>query len=313
MSSTEQQTVQSETVRKRKAFLFPAVATLRFLFALTIFVSTCLVASHSATAQVSEGVEWNKDFKKALSLARETGRPVLIDFQADWCKPCKEMEKSFWPRPEVVAVSKKFVCVSLNYDSNRGEASRYGVDRIPAVIFMDAWGNPITLNFGYGPSASGTLLKIMNALPGDFSPISQWNDVLEKDSDNTEALVKVGHFYSKNGIYALSTSFFKRALKSKDIEADSKAREELMIFVGMNSLKIQDFGEAKKSFEDYLKEFPSGSYVETALVGTFSAQLGKKKFGDAEKTLAQLKAAYPNSQALARAEQQLEQAKTKKD
>ena len=75
----------------------------------------------------AQQVEWNKNFKEASQKARETGKPMLIDFWATWCKPCKMMETSFWPREEVVAASQKFVCVKLDLDSERDLARRYGV------------------------------------------------------------------------------------------------------------------------------------------------------------------------------------------
>ena len=278
---------------------------------LTLLAFAFSLAAGQAAAQ--ERIEWQKDFKKASQLAKETGRPILVDFTASWCKPCQEMERVFWPRPEVVELAKKFVCVSLNFDDRGPEVSRYRVDRIPAVIFAGPWGNMLTQKFGFGSDAPATLSRIMQAVPGDFSPVNDYNAVLERDKDNAEALVKVGDFYRKNGIFHLSTDYLRRALKTKELAADRGAREDILIAVAINYLKLQDNGDAKKSFEEYLKEFPAGKHADTALLGILTTQVNRKKLAEAEKTLELLKAGYPGSPLVERAAAMLQGAKSQKN
>ena len=60
---------------------------------LTAILAVFLLAL-TVSAQ-AEQIVWEKDFKKAQALALETGRPLLLDFTAPWCKPCKMMDESF--------------------------------------------------------------------------------------------------------------------------------------------------------------------------------------------------------------------------
>lgn len=277
---------------------------LRRLTTLALFAFTFCSAADALRA---EGVEWHKDFAAAREIAKRTGKPMLIDFQADWCVPCQAMERSFWPRPEIVALSKKFVCVSLNFDLRGPELSRYQVDRIPAVVFTDSWGNFLASKIGFGNDALSVVPQTMQAIPEDFSALNDYYAVLERDRDNAAALVKVGHFYSATRLIDVSNSYFRRALKAKGLAADLKARESVLIAVGINHLKLKDYDEARKTFETSLKEFPEGAQGDTALLGIITAQLNKKKPAEAAKTFEQLKAGYSSSPAVRQAEQLLQQ------
>lgn len=60
--------------------------------------------------------------------------PVVVDFWAPWCKPCKAIEPSL--HEIVAATDGRLRLVKLDIDSNLGTPSRYGVLSIPTVILF---------------------------------------------------------------------------------------------------------------------------------------------------------------------------------
>jgi thioredoxin 1 len=76
-------------------------------------------------------------------------KPVLVDFWAEWCPPCKAMSPTIDALADEMAQTVKIV--KLDVDSNPGITVQYNVRSMPTLmIFKD--GQPVDMKVGAGQS-----------------------------------------------------------------------------------------------------------------------------------------------------------------
>jgi thiol:disulfide interchange protein DsbD len=84
------------------------------------------------------------DLNRELDKAKAAGKPVMLDFYADWCTYCKVMEQEIFPNPKVQAALKGFVTLQANItrqdDADKALAKHLKMPAPPALYFWNSEG-----------------------------------------------------------------------------------------------------------------------------------------------------------------------------
>jgi thiol:disulfide interchange protein DsbD len=130
------------------------------------------------TAGPAGGIEWSYDLDAALARAEAEQKPVMIDFWAEWCAACKELDRHTFTDPEVLAEAENFVTVKIDgtLEDERILAlyDRYGVQGLPTVLFLRPDGRPVedprVTGFLEGPKFAQEMRKLTSALRTAATP-----------------------------------------------------------------------------------------------------------------------------------------------
>lgn len=78
------------------------------------------------------------------SIAKSEGKPAIIDFYADWCAQCKELDKYTYTDRKVIELSKKFNNIKVDLTKENKEITdKYKILGLPVVAFIDKDGKEI--------------------------------------------------------------------------------------------------------------------------------------------------------------------------
>ena len=101
-----------------------------------------------AVSMPTKSVEWAPFTGERLTQATSQGKPVVLDFYADWCIPCHELDRSTFTHPEVQRVLARFVPLKVDLTNDKVEEvqalrARFNVNGVPTVLFLTPEGDEV--------------------------------------------------------------------------------------------------------------------------------------------------------------------------
>jgi uncharacterized protein len=133
------------------------------VLALGLWFAVPLVAART-------GAAWRPYAPEAIEQARAAGRPVVIDFFADWCLPCKELDRYAFSDARVLEELRRFTLLKADLTSFESEPvralrDRFDVIGVPTIVFIDGQGREHRELRLYGFEDAAALLARLRRVP----------------------------------------------------------------------------------------------------------------------------------------------------
>ncbi len=116
-------------------------------------------------APIDVPIQWHSDFDKAVEIANQTNRPLLVNFTgSDWCSWCVKLKSDVFSTDEFNQWAKdQVVLVELDYPKNKPQlpatkrrnqdlAEKYLVQNYPTVLLISPQGEVLGPKLGYKDS-----------------------------------------------------------------------------------------------------------------------------------------------------------------
>ncbi len=121
----------------------------RFVTTISVGLLTLGVCAYAA-------VDWAQDYKSALQRAAKEKKLVMVDLYADWCGPCRMLDRLTFTNADVqAALAKDFVAAKVNIEGskeNRELAVQLNTEAIPHIVFFDSSGKKLSEIVGFVPA-----------------------------------------------------------------------------------------------------------------------------------------------------------------
>lgn len=230
------------------------------------------------------GIPWTEKIKGALAEAASTDKPVFVDVWANWCVPCKHMDKTTYVDPAVVKLMQDFVPLKVDQDSSEVFCERNNVEGLPLVLYLDGEGREIGRRMGL--QETDTLLESMQIVKDGYPAYLETID-RAKEPEPAEAIAT---YLVSAGNASGAVDILRRALKGAK---GSEHADTLALRIAQAQLEDGEIKAACAGFQKLADGDADDAVRKEALVGLEQAERERGRDEEADEARNRLREEFP--------------------
>lgn len=297
----------------------------------TSLLLSLVILQAASEDNLQPGIAWEKNFKEARQTASKAGKPLLVDFGADWCGFCKKLDRETFGDEAVIRFLRQyFVAVKVDTDAEPELAKEYKVTGLPTVVVLSPGGEELRRVVGFRPpdgfieevnkaaqsseafqrlkeaalgspddaAAQRAYARALLAARNTDEALKVVKKALEKDASHPGLMLELGDILRLGGKLAEASEAYQKLVALPPTAAGEERRKA---FIPLARCHL-DLGEARKcvtvldSFIETLRDAPAGGdappeKATDRLEARFLRGYAHARLKEADKALEDLKAA----------------------
>jgi thiol:disulfide interchange protein DsbD len=124
------------------------------IFKIAFSIIILAVAVYALIPSEKKSIDWKAYSANVSTNNVQNSKGTIIDFYADWCIPCKELEASTFSNPKVIAEAKGFNAYKANMTKSLSPEveelrDKYKIVGVPTVLIINSQGKEVKRITGY--------------------------------------------------------------------------------------------------------------------------------------------------------------------
>lgn len=276
----------------------------------SLVVASLLIAASAKDALAAAAptkIRWEGSYAAALKKAKAEKKIVMIDFWADWCHWCFELDKKTYRDADVVKRAQELVAVKVDREGSRAErllGDEYRVETLPTIAFVSPQGHMIFRVDGYkdGPEFS----RVMDHAQKKAADVLAWEAALESNAADAAAMSKLGGHLFDVEFYEDARTWLRKAADG-DKDRPAKERKRTRTLLGIILHFDNKPAEAETVLNEALALTPADPDEDPAALFTLAkVQMKTDRNKEARANLQKIVEKFPESKPAVRARETLD-------